>query len=137
MAEQPLLEVKDLRVEYLTPGKPVCAVDGVSFSIARGEVLGLAGESGCGKTTTALALMKLLPGGLEQSGEMTLRVEGEKEPIRLDRRTETGLLAGFLTEPPVSEPVASGTMPVASATADPPDEPAAERSGSKGLPVAP
>ena len=45
--------------------------------------------------------------------------------------------AGFLTEPPVSEPVASGTMPVASATADPPDEPAAERSGSNGLPVAP
>jgi hypothetical protein len=41
--------------------------------------------------------------------------------------------AGFLTEPPVSEPVASGTMPVASATADPPDEPAAERSGSKGI----
>ena len=35
--------------------------------------------------------MKLLPGGLEQSGEMTLRVEGEKEPIRLDRRTETGM----------------------------------------------
>src|SRR6185295_8084983 len=45
--------------------------------------------------------------------------------------------AGFLTDPPVSEPVASGTMPVASATADPPDEPAAERSGSNGLPVAP
>src|SRR5436190_13032587 len=45
--------------------------------------------------------------------------------------------AGLRTDPPVSEPVASGTMPVASATADPPEEPAADRSGSNGLPVAP
>ncbi len=60
MAEQALLEVKDLRVEYLTPGRPVCAVDGVSFSIARGEVLGLAGESGSGKSTVAQAVLRLL-----------------------------------------------------------------------------
>src|SRR5271154_5513437 len=45
--------------------------------------------------------------------------------------------AGLRNEPPVSEPVHSGTMPVASATAEPPDEPAAERVGSNGLPVAP
>ncbi len=82
-----LLEVSDLHVR--AGGTPI--VDGVDLAIERGEALGLAGESGCGKTTTALALMKLLPGGLEQSGEMTLRVEGEEEPIRLDRRTETGM----------------------------------------------
>jgi hypothetical protein len=41
------------------------------------------------------------------------------------------------SDPPVSEPEQSGTMPVASATAEPPDEPAAERTGSNGLPVAP
>ena len=82
-----LLEVSDLHVR--AGGTPI--VDGVDLVVERGEALGLAGESGCGKTTTALALMKLLPGGLEQSGEMTLRVEGEKEPIRLDRRTETGM----------------------------------------------
>ena len=45
--------------------------------------------------------------------------------------------AGLRSEPPVSEPVAIGTMPVASATADPPDEPAADFVGSNGLPVAP
>ncbi len=82
-----LLEVKDLHVH--AGGKPI--VDGVDLVIEPGEALGLAGESGCGKTTTALALMKLLPGGLEQSGEMTLNVEAEADPIRLDRRTETGM----------------------------------------------
>ena len=45
--------------------------------------------------------------------------------------------AGLRSDPPVSEPEQIGTMPVASATADPPDEPAAERVGSNGLPVAP
>jgi hypothetical protein len=45
--------------------------------------------------------------------------------------------AGLRSEPPVSEPEQSGAMPVASATAEPPEEPAAERAGSKGLPVAP
>src|SRR2546428_977448 len=56
-----LLEVKDLVIEYATESGPVHAVDGVSFDLDEGEALGLAGESGCGKTTTALALMRLLP----------------------------------------------------------------------------
>jgi peptide/nickel transport system ATP-binding protein len=55
-----LLSVRDLRVEYLTPAGPVCAVDGVSFDIGRGEVLGLAGESGSGKSTVAQALLRVL-----------------------------------------------------------------------------
>ncbi len=82
-----LLEVNDLRVVHR--GDPI--VDGVDFSLQRGEALGLAGESGCGKTTTALALMKLLPPSLSQSGTMTLRPEGVEEPINLGRRTEAGM----------------------------------------------
>jgi peptide/nickel transport system ATP-binding protein len=82
-----LLEVRDLRVEH--DGHPI--VDGVDLSLNPGEALGLAGESGCGKTTTALALMKLLPGSLKQSGAMTLRPPGVDEPINLGRRTESGM----------------------------------------------
>ncbi len=57
----PLLEVGDLRIEFGTQAGTVHAVDGVSFSLEQGKALGLAGESGCGKTTTALSLMRLLP----------------------------------------------------------------------------
>jgi peptide/nickel transport system ATP-binding protein len=55
-----LLQVEDLRVEYLTAGGRVRVVDDVSFTLRRGEILGLAGESGSGKTTIALAILRLL-----------------------------------------------------------------------------
>jgi len=65
------LEVKDLFIEYTTQAGPVRAVQGVSFELGEGEALGLAGESGCGKTTTALAVMRLLPyNGRIVSGEI-------------------------------------------------------------------
>ena len=56
----PLLEVQDLSVEYVTDARTVRAVDRVSFSIAEREVFGLAGESGCGKSTIANAILRLL-----------------------------------------------------------------------------
>jgi peptide/nickel transport system ATP-binding protein len=55
-----VLEVKDLRVHYATPEGDVIAANGVSFNIRRGELLGLVGESGCGKTTTAMAILRLV-----------------------------------------------------------------------------
>ena len=58
----PLLEVEDLAVHFSLPNGRVEAVRGVSFSLNDGEALGIAGESGCGKTTTALSLVRLLPG---------------------------------------------------------------------------
>ena len=60
--DAPLLEVRDLQTHFRLRNGWVRAVDGVSFGLADGEALGLAGESACGKTTTALSLMKLLPG---------------------------------------------------------------------------
>jgi oligopeptide/dipeptide ABC transporter ATP-binding protein len=56
-----LLEVKDLKTYFTITAGEVKAVDGVSFSLNRGESIGLVGESGCGKTTTALSVIKLLP----------------------------------------------------------------------------
>jgi peptide/nickel transport system ATP-binding protein len=60
-AGKPMLEVKDLAVEYRTDLETVYAVNGISFSLGKGETIGLVGETGAGKTTTALALMRLLP----------------------------------------------------------------------------
>ena len=57
----PILQVKDLTMHYQTRQGAVKAVDGISFDLARGEVLGLVGESGCGKTSVAISFMKLLP----------------------------------------------------------------------------
>ena len=57
----PLLDVRDLKTHFRLERGWVHAVDGVSFRLNDGEALGLAGESGCGKTTTALSLVKLLP----------------------------------------------------------------------------
>jgi len=58
-----LLDVQDLKTYYSILRGHVKAVDGVSFQVKKGEALGLAGESGCGKTTIALSILKLLPRG--------------------------------------------------------------------------
>ena len=59
--EEKLLEIKDLYVEYLTDDARVFAVNGVNLSVNIGETLGLVGETGAGKTTTALSILRLLP----------------------------------------------------------------------------
>jgi peptide/nickel transport system ATP-binding protein len=66
----PLLEVEDLSLRLLTQRGAAMALRGLSFTVARGETLGLIGESGSGKSLTALALMGLLPQGARLSGEI-------------------------------------------------------------------
>lgn len=70
--EQPLLEIKDLRVTFHTDDGIVHAVNGVSYSIDKGEVLGIVGESGCGKSVHALSIIRLIPmpPGRIESGEV-------------------------------------------------------------------
>ena len=71
-----LLEVKDLRVYYETPGGDVLAVDSIDFELKEGETLGLVGESGCGKSTAAMGILQLVhPPGRIVSGEV--RLQGE------------------------------------------------------------
>jgi peptide/nickel transport system ATP-binding protein len=69
--EAPVIQVRDLVVDYATRSRTTRAVDGVSLSIAAGEILGLAGESGCGKSTVANAVMQILrPPARVTSGEI-------------------------------------------------------------------
>ena len=56
-----LLEVNDLRTHFFTREGTVRAVDGVSFAVEKGRTLGIVGESGCGKSVTALSIMGLIP----------------------------------------------------------------------------
>ncbi|NLA07119.1 MAG: ABC transporter ATP-binding protein, partial [Firmicutes bacterium] len=56
-----LLRLEDLTMHYKTKAGWVQAIDGVSFSLDRGQSLGLVGESGCGKTSIAMSIMRLLP----------------------------------------------------------------------------
>jgi peptide/nickel transport system ATP-binding protein len=89
VSDAPVLRVEDLRVGYRDGSKDVEIVSGVSFELARGEALGLAGESGCGKTT-ALAIMQLLAPGLRQlSG--TIDLATDSGVVHVHRRTERGM----------------------------------------------
>ncbi|MBM2822820.1 MAG: transporter, ATP-binding component [Thermoleophilia bacterium] len=82
---EPLLSVRDLHVTYRSETGDVPAVRGVSFDVAPGETLGLAGESGCGKSTIAGALLRVLPRGTHVTGEVLLDGEDvlQMKPGRL------------------------------------------------------
>jgi len=61
MSDKPLLEVRDLSTYFYTQDGIVKAVDGVSYAVDRGETIALVGESGCGKTVSALSILRLIP----------------------------------------------------------------------------
>jgi peptide/nickel transport system ATP-binding protein len=80
-----LLEVKDLKTYFKTQEGTLKAVDGIGFVLEKGQAMGLAGESGCGKTTAALSIMKLLPangyiagGSINFMGQDMSKVTGDK-----------------------------------------------------------
>ncbi|MCB1745363.1 MAG: ABC transporter ATP-binding protein [Gammaproteobacteria bacterium] len=72
---QPLLELRDLSVEFKTRRGSVAAVDRVSFSLRSGEILGIVGESGCGKSTLCTAITGLLPRNARVGGELLFKGE--------------------------------------------------------------
>ena len=82
-ASDPLLEVEGLKVEFRTDRGTIYAVNGVSFDVAAGETLGIVGESGCGKSVSALSLLGILPragrvtgGSARFDGADLLQLEG-------------------------------------------------------------
>lgn len=61
VTQAPVLDVKQLRTSFFSSDGEVPAVDDISFSVNKGEILGIVGESGCGKSVTSLSIMKLIP----------------------------------------------------------------------------
>src|SRR5688500_2393 len=87
--QKPLLEVRNLKTHFYTEDGVVRAVDGVNFEVFPGEVLGIVGESGCGKSVTSLSIMRLIskPGRVD-AGEILLDGENllnmpEEEMIKV------------------------------------------------------
>ena len=78
-----VLEVKNLKTQFFTRSGVVFAVDDVTFHVKEGETLGIVGESGCGKSVTALSLMRLVPNppGRIVNGSVTLSVDGKTRDL--------------------------------------------------------
>ncbi len=97
MEKEVLLEVKDLKTYFYTEDGVVKAVDGVSFTMHKGEVLGLVGESGCGKSVTSLSIMRLVdaPGKIV-GGEIIFKGEDllkkSEEEMRKIRGSEIAMI---------------------------------------------
>ncbi len=91
-----ILQVRNLRVYYGTPGKPVRAVDGVTLDIGESEVVGLVGESGCGKSTLGRGILGLLPDGARADGAVLYDgqnlVKLPRKTVRRMRGPDLGLI---------------------------------------------
>jgi peptide/nickel transport system ATP-binding protein len=98
----PLLDVRGLVTTFATPAGPVAAVDGVDLTVARGEVVGVVGESGCGKSVTALSVLRLVPDppGRITAGEVLFDgVDLLKLPEREMRKVRGRRIAMIFQEP--------------------------------------
>lgn len=97
MSATPALQVSGLTTRFNTPHGSITAVDGVSFSVARGETLGLVGESGSGKSVTAMSILRLIaPPGRIVEGSVCLNgtelLSLDDEQMRQRRGTEVGMV---------------------------------------------
>jgi peptide/nickel transport system ATP-binding protein len=102
MTQHTLLEIKDLVVEFDTEQGRVRAVDHVGFSLGKGRILGIAGESGCGKSVTALSIIRLLPKPVSQIVKGRILYQGQDLltlPIQQMQRIRGRKIAMIFQEP--------------------------------------
>ncbi|MFB6468369.1 ABC transporter ATP-binding protein [Cytobacillus sp. Hz8] len=105
MTQAPILDVKQLRTSFFSSDGEVPAVDEISFSVSKGEILGIVGESGCGKSVTSLSIMKLIPQppGKIVGGEILLNGENiVKAPEKRMRQIRGNEVAMIFQEPMTS-----------------------------------
>ncbi|MFC4354290.1 ABC transporter ATP-binding protein [Chryseomicrobium palamuruense] len=98
-----ILEVKELKVGISTDDQEIHIVNGVNFSLGKGEVLGIVGESGCGKSLTSLSLMNLLPPGVKrQSGDIIVNSKNFSENSKKQWREVRGKKLAMIFQEPMS-----------------------------------
>lgn len=101
--ERPLLEIKDLEVAFTTQSGKVTAVDGVNITLYRGQSLAIVGESGSGKSTTAHAIINLLPGtGHIAGGQILLDGQDIAKASKKEMESIRGRKIGFVPQDPMS-----------------------------------
>ena len=95
----PFLSIKDLVVEYKSDNQIVHAVNGVSLELEKGKTLGLVGETGAGKTTTALSVIQLLPEGIGFVTDGSIKLDDLNDALNLKIESEDyDSLGGYITE---------------------------------------
>ena len=99
-----VLEIKDLVIEYKTMDGVVHAVNNVSLDIEEGETLGLVGETGAGKTTTALGVLRLIPDppGVIKQGEILLKGRNIMEMSQEELRAMRGDVISMIFQDPMT-----------------------------------
>lgn len=104
MSSPQCLEVQDLTIAFSIDGQDIVVVDEVSFAIAQGEVLGLVGESGCGKSVTAMSLISLLPSPPSKrlGGSVNLNGKPLTNLSEKDLQAIRGAEVGFIFQEPMS-----------------------------------
>jgi oligopeptide/dipeptide ABC transporter ATP-binding protein len=116
MSADPLLELDGLGVRLGRRGEDVSPVDGVTLTVARGEALGLVGESGCGKSLTLRAIMGLLPRDGRVTGHMRIALDGD-DPAPYDPGSVRGRGIGMVFQEPMT--ALNPTMRVGDLIAEP------------------
>ena len=104
MNEEIILSVKDLKTHFFSQNGVIRAVDGVSFDLKRGEVLGIVGESGSGKTITSLSILRLVPqpGGKIVSGEISFKGENLLDKSEAEMRKLRGAKITMIPQDPMT-----------------------------------